>query len=267
MKNLKLFESSDTWVKFRKFLSEKDFELYDGEEDLYNKFIEVINNNELIGEDKTSEITSYLEDKWGLYDGYQEVWNYLNQLLNDIPNKEKINESLPRQKSVDQLKALRKLTKGVDIGDRIPDLMKQGANIHYSRNVIDSGIESYEDYEKKNKSFVSSWNLKNLMGPFNKNKVNEMKYLKTFESYNREPVNHKLAEEMAREILPILQKRREDGESVTISDFDKYMDEKEIESGLSDSIMHNLVDLGFDFDIEKDDDSEGLDFTLITNEN
>lgn len=94
-----------------------------------------------------------------------------------------------------------------------------------------------------------------------------MKHLKTFESYNREPVDHKLAEEMAREILPIFQKRRENGESVTISDFDKYMNEKNIDTGLSDAIMHNLVDLGFDFDIEKDDDSEGLDFTLITNEN
>ena len=65
--------------------------------------------------------------------------------LNIIEGGE-VNESLPRQKSVDQLKALRKLTKGVDIADRIPDLMKQGANIHYSRNVIDSGIESYEDF-------------------------------------------------------------------------------------------------------------------------
>ncbi len=76
------------------------------------------------------------------------------------------NESLPRQQSVDQLKRLRKMTKGTDIGDRIPDLNKQGANIHYSRNVVDSGIESYEDYEKHNKKFVPSWNLKHLMSPF-----------------------------------------------------------------------------------------------------
>lgn len=80
--------------------------------------------------------------------------------------KGEINESLPRQHTVDQLKALRKMTKGTDIGDRIPDLMKQGANIHYSRNVVDTGIESYEDYEKHNKKFVPSWNLKHLMSPF-----------------------------------------------------------------------------------------------------
>jgi hypothetical protein len=78
-----------------------------------------------------------------------------------------VNEgSLPRQSSVDQLKRIRKLSKGIDIGDRVPDLMKQGANIHYNRNVIDSGIESYEDFEKKNKDFVTSWNLKNLLSPW-----------------------------------------------------------------------------------------------------
>ena len=92
-----------------------------------------------------------------------------------------------------------------------------------------------------------------------------MKHLKTFESYNREPVDHKLAEKLAREILPIFQKKRENGESVTISDFDRYMDEKDVESCLADSIMHTLVNLGFDFDIERDE-AQGLDFDLITSE-
>jgi hypothetical protein len=76
------------------------------------------------------------------------------------------NESLPRERTVQQWNKLRKLTKGIDIGDRIPDLMKQGANIHYNRNVIDSGIESYEDFEKHNKKFIPSWNLKHLISPF-----------------------------------------------------------------------------------------------------
>lgn len=85
-----------------------------------------------------------------------------------------ILESLPRQQTVDQLKRLRKLTKGIDIGDRISDLNKQGANLQYYRNTIDSGIESYEDFEKKNKKFVSSWNLKGMMSPFSKSgKANE----------------------------------------------------------------------------------------------
>lgn len=94
-----------------------------------------------------------------------------------------------------------------------------------------------------------------------------MKHLKTFESYNRESVDHEFAEEIARSLLPVFQKRRESGESITVSDFDKYMQEKDIDSGLADSVMHTLVNIGFDFDIEKDDDSEGLDFDLITTEN
>lgn len=79
-----------------------------------------------------------------------------------------LNEgALPRKSTVDQLKKLRKLTKGIDIGDRVPDLKKQGANIHLYQNPIDTGIESYEDFEKKNKKFVPSWNLKNKLSPFN----------------------------------------------------------------------------------------------------
>jgi hypothetical protein len=77
-----------------------------------------------------------------------------------------VNESLPRQQTVDQWNKLRKMTKGIDIGDRISDLNKQGANIQYYQNVVDSGIESYEDYEKHNKKFIPSWNLKHLLSPF-----------------------------------------------------------------------------------------------------
>lgn len=76
------------------------------------------------------------------------------------------NESLPRQSTVDQLKRIRKISKGTDIGDRISDMNKQGANIAYIHNPVDTGIESYEDFEKKNKSFVPGWNLKHLISPF-----------------------------------------------------------------------------------------------------
>jgi hypothetical protein len=81
-----------------------------------------------------------------------------------------IFESLPRQQTVDQLKKLRKLTKGVDIGDRISDMNKQGANIQYIQNPIDTGVESYEDYQKHNKKFIPSWNLKHLTSPFSGDK-------------------------------------------------------------------------------------------------
>jgi hypothetical protein len=76
------------------------------------------------------------------------------------------NESLPRQQTVDQLKRVMKISSKTDIGNRISNMNKQGANIQYIQNPIDSGIESYEDYEKKNKSFVPSWNLKHLLSPF-----------------------------------------------------------------------------------------------------
>jgi hypothetical protein len=76
------------------------------------------------------------------------------------------NESLPRQQSVDQLKRVMKMSDRTDIGNRISDMNKQGANIQYIQNPIDSGIESYEDFEKKNKTFVPSWNLKHLLSPF-----------------------------------------------------------------------------------------------------
>jgi len=77
-----------------------------------------------------------------------------------------VNESLPRQMSVDQLKRVMKQSAKTDIGNRISDMNKQGANIQYIQNPIDSGIESYEDYMKHNKKFVSSWNLKGMLGPF-----------------------------------------------------------------------------------------------------
>jgi len=78
--------------------------------------------------------------------------------------KDFLNESLPRRKSIDQLKKLRKLTKGIDIGDRVSN--KQGVNIDFIHNPIDSGVESYEDFEKNNKGFIPSWNTKHKMGPF-----------------------------------------------------------------------------------------------------
>jgi hypothetical protein len=77
-----------------------------------------------------------------------------------------LNEALPRQNSVKKLKRVMKQSAKTDIGNRISDMNKQGANIQYIQNPIDTGIESYEDYEKHNKKFVSSWNLKGMLGPF-----------------------------------------------------------------------------------------------------
>ena len=77
-----------------------------------------------------------------------------------------VNEGLPRQQSVKQLKKVMKVSAKTDIGNRISDMNKQGANIQYIENPIDTGIESYEDFEKHNKKFIPSWNLKHLLSPF-----------------------------------------------------------------------------------------------------
>ena len=76
------------------------------------------------------------------------------------------NEGLPNQHTIDQLKSVMKKSAKTDIGNRISDMEKQGANIQYIQNPIESGIESREDYDRHNKNFISSWNAKGLINPF-----------------------------------------------------------------------------------------------------
>ena len=78
---------------------------------------------------------------------------------------QKLEEALPGQHNIDQLNRVRKISKGIDIGDRIMN-MDKGSNLKYMRNPIDSGIESYEDFEKRNKDFIPGRNFKNLISPF-----------------------------------------------------------------------------------------------------
>ena len=89
---------------------------------------------------------------------------------------EPTNEALPRKSTVDQLKRVMKMSAKTDIGNRISDMNKQGSNIEYIHNPIDSGIESYEDFEKHNKKFIPSWNLKHLMSPFSGESKKRNKY-------------------------------------------------------------------------------------------
>lgn len=64
-------------------------------------------------------------------------------------NEFNINESLPRQSTVNQLKRLRKLTKGIDIQDKLKS--SNLANEIGTKNMVDNGIESYEYYIKSNR--------------------------------------------------------------------------------------------------------------------
>ena len=94
MKYLKIFEEFDSsgyeshWDKFSKWLSSKYFELYDGAEDLKSKFLEIANDDNLAVEEKSNEIAAYLDEKWGLYDGYMEVVDYLESLFMDEDESE-----------------------------------------------------------------------------------------------------------------------------------------------------------------------------------
>jgi hypothetical protein len=74
--------------------------------------------------------------------------------------------ALPRQQTVNQWKKLRKMTKGTDIGDRISNMKNQGANINFINNPVDTGVESYEDFEKHNKKFKPGWNTRGETNPF-----------------------------------------------------------------------------------------------------
>jgi hypothetical protein len=81
-----------------------------------------------------------------------------------------------------------------------------------------------------------------------------MRYLKTFEGYN----DKSLAREIAEDLLPQLQKIREEKGIFTVSMFDNFMEERKGDMRLTDEVIAELVDLGFDFDIEEDD-SEDFD--------
>lgn len=79
-------------------------------------------------------------------------------------------ESLVNQKSLDQLKAIRKLSKGIDIGDRVKKM--NGANLAGESNFIDDNPETIEQYFASNKNFKINQNAKNF-SPSKSSKLNE----------------------------------------------------------------------------------------------
>jgi hypothetical protein len=82
-----------------------------------------------------------------------------------------------------------------------------------------------------------------------------MKYLKTFEGYN----DKGLAREIAEDLLPQLQKIRDEKGIFTVSMFDNFMEERKGDMRLTDEVISELVDLGFQFDHDDEDDSEDFD--------
>lgn len=84
-----------------------------------------------------------------------------------------------------------------------------------------------------------------------------MKYLKTFESYSD------IAEEIAQDLLPKLQKIKDEKGLFTVGMFDNYMEERKADMKLTDEVLSHLVNMGFNFDMNEDDsDDEDINFEL-----
>lgn len=82
-----------------------------------------------------------------------------------------------------------------------------------------------------------------------------MKYLKTFESHNSD-----IATQIAEDLLPKLQKLRQEKGKFTVGMFDNYMEERGGNMKLTDEIISILVSMGFDFDrYDDEDDNEDYD--------
>lgn len=86
-----------------------------------------------------------------------------------------------------------------------------------------------------------------------------MKYLKTFESYDND-----IATQIAEDLLPKLQKLRQEKGKFTVGMFDNYMEERGGNMKLTDEIISILVSMGFDFDSSDDEDDEDLDYPLFS---
>lgn len=108
-------------------------------------------------------VTKY---SFGKQDGIVVIFRDLPKVSSDnLENVEHIelNESMLPKRSLEQLKRIRKITKNIDIGDRIPD-ENYPNQIDHTTNAIDKDIQTYSDYLKE--PFSVNQNVKN----FNKKK-------------------------------------------------------------------------------------------------
>lgn len=86
-----------------------------------------------------------------------------------------------------------------------------------------------------------------------------MKHLRTFEAYGK--VDSDIHEDIAKDILPKLQKIKDEKGIFTIQDYMKYMEEKGADPMMVDCVASYIVNMGFDFDFE-DEGDEPIDFEL-----
>jgi hypothetical protein len=74
-----------------------------------------------------------------------------------------------------------------------------------------------------------------------------------------EMVDFDLAVDIANDLLPKLQAKRAAGEMISPSNFEMFMKENGADLSMIDGVMAELVNLGFDFDTEQENDSEECD--------
>ena len=176
---------------------------------------------------------------------------------------------LPRETSVRQLKMLRKLTKGKDIGDlTVGDRLNHNIpNLQYIGNPVDTGIDSYEDFTEKdsqlqtiafksklcNKPLVKENKQKNMK------KLNNLITLNEYHCPSYEPLPGKVPEELEPYYLDKLHKRRYAEEPEYKDKWDteklrKKSAEEEINKiNARRAIKKDLIDRFSDFDEEEDE--------------
>lgn len=90
-----------------------------------------------------------------------------------------------------------------------------------------------------------------------------MKHLKKFNLYFiKENVSTDITEDIAEDLLPRLQKIKSETGKFTVSDFEEYMKERKADTHTIDLVMSNLVSMGFDFDIDEEENIDDSDFDL-----
>ena len=103
-------------------------------------------NNEISLKDLVGEIISFEERLFSV-----ENEEDIIKLFEIKENIDIFEGALPQESTVKQLEKIRKKTKKVTIDDKVASMSKKGANLQYYRNPIDSGIESYQDFERNNR--------------------------------------------------------------------------------------------------------------------
>lgn len=71
------------WVKFKTFIEENGVDVSNKESDLYSKFMEIVNDDNLSSEEKSDKVCFWLSENIGLDHNYNYIWEYLESLLMD----------------------------------------------------------------------------------------------------------------------------------------------------------------------------------------